>query len=371
MRILSGRAGFIGLTLVALLVILLATVSIGMAQDVTYGGEMTLSWNIDVFSCPTGIFCPGQELIETTASGSEIIPLSANYSSCSVNPVGSGPVIAPLGFGAPDIVLVVPSGTDTCPFLFYPGPGGFWYDGDITTPDGSFSVLPPTEGEFLPPSGQLDILSRDATNTYPTSLTFNAAGSDVLCDSPASPDCFGFGYSENSWSFNGELTACTATYDGTLNSNMTISSGLTCIVGGTVTGKVTQNGGGLFADNATIEGGLQITGASTFSIEDTVINGNVQINNISAGPAQNQICGTDIKGRVQLNNNGAAVAIGTTSASCPGNKIGGRMQFNHNRAALQVSDDTAGGDLQCHSNSSITGSGDTADSLQGQCAAFQ
>src|SRR5579862_5625056 len=178
-------------------------------------------------------------------------------------------------------------------------------------------------------------------------------------------------YSENSWSFNGELAACTATYDGTLNGNMTISSGLSCIIGGTVTGKVTQNGGGLFADNATIEGGLQITGASTFSIEYTVINGNVQINNISAGPAQNQICGTDIKGRLQLNNNGAAVAIGTTSASCPGNEIGGRMQFNDNRAALQVSDDTAGGDLQCHSNSSITGSGDTADSLQGQCAAFQ
>ncbi len=370
MRILSVRAGFVGFSFVALFVMLVATVSIGMAQDVTYGGKMTLSWNIDVFSCPTGSFCPGQELIETTASGSEIIPLSANYSSCLETPVGSGPEIVPLGFGAPDIVLVVPSATDTCGFLFYPGPGSFWYDGEITTPDGSFSVLPPTEGEFLPPSGQFDILSLDATNTYPTSLTFNAAGSDVLCDSPTAPDCFGFGYSENSWSFNGELAACTVTYDGTVNGNLTISNGLTCIIGGTVTGKVTQNGGGLFADNATFEGKLQISGASTFTIEDTAINGNVQINNIPAGAAQNQICGTDIEGNLQFNNNGTAVAIGTTSASCPGNKIGGRMQFNHNRAAVQVSDDTAGSDLQCHCNSSITGSGDTAESMQGQCAGF-
>jgi hypothetical protein len=41
-----------------------------------------------------------------------------------------------------------------------------------------------------------------------------------------------------------------------------------------------------------------------------------------------------------------------------------------NIAAVQVFDDAAGGNLQCQSNSSITGGGDTAKSLQGQCAGF-
>jgi hypothetical protein len=103
---------------------------------------MTLSWTIDTFSCPTGIFCPGQQLIETSASGSEIIPLSADYSSCSTSAVGSGPTVAPVGIGAPDIVFILPNDANTCPVLFYPGVGAFWYQGDITTPDGSFPVVP-------------------------------------------------------------------------------------------------------------------------------------------------------------------------------------------------------------------------------------
>lgn len=164
--------------------------------------------------------------------------------------------------------------------------------------------------------------------------------------------------------------ACTVTYNDTFNGNLTITSGLTCIINATVTGNLTQSGGGLFAYNAAIGGNLQIAGGS-FSIDPgTTIDGNLQIQNIPAGSAQNQICGTEVKGNLQFHNNRAAVAIGTASGSCPGNTIGGNLQVNNNIAAVQVSDDAVGGNLQCQNNSSITGSGDTAKSLQGQCAAF-
>ena len=370
MRILSGWAKFSGFAFFAVFVATFSTVTSGMAEDVTYGGQMTLNWTIDTFSCPTGFFCPGQQLVETSSSGSEIIPLSADFSSCSVSAVGSGPTVTPIGFGAPDIVFIVPANTNTCPFLFYPGAGGFWYQGDITTPDGSFPVVPPME--FLPPVGQFDVLSIDPTGTSPTDLTFNASGSLTVCDGPTQnpPNCDGFGYAENSWSFSGELAACSVTYNGTFNGNLTISKGLTCIINGTVTGNVTQNGGGLFASNATIEGSLQISGRSRFSVENTAIDGNLGIQNIPASSAQNEICETDVGGKLQFNNNGSAVAIGTTSASCPGNTIGGNMQINRNIATVQVYDDTVGGSLQCKGNSSIIGGGDKAESLQGQCGAF-
>jgi hypothetical protein len=164
-------------------------------------------------------------------------------------------------------------------------------------------------------------------------------------------------------------SACSVTYNGTFNGNLTISSGLTCIFG-TVTGNVSQNGGGLLTSNATIGGNLQITGGGTFSIAGTAINGDLQIQNIPAGSAQNQICGTHIKGNLQVHNNGTAVAMGTTSASCPGNTISKNLQINNNLALVQVFDDKVGGNLQCQGNASITGGGDTAKSLQGQCAGF-
>jgi CSLREA domain-containing protein len=164
--------------------------------------------------------------------------------------------------------------------------------------------------------------------------------------------------------------ACTATYTGNFNGNVNISSGLVCIINGTVTGNVTQNGGGLFTSNATIGGNLQITGGGTFSMASTDINGDLQIQNIPAGSAQNQICGTHVKGNLTFHNNGVAIAIGTTSASCPGDTIGNDLQVNNNTAAVQVFDDSVGGNLQCGNNSTIAGGGDTAKSLQGQCASF-
>jgi outer membrane protein assembly factor BamB len=172
------------------------------------------------------------------------------------------------------------------------------------------------------------------------------------------------------YEFGAAPAACTVTYNGRLKGNLNISSGLVCIMDGTVTGNVTENGGGIFAGDAAIGGNLQITGGGTFSMFSTDVNGDLQIQNIPAGSAQNQICGTHVKGNLTFHNNGTAVAIGTASASCSGDTIGNDLQVNNNTAAVQVFDDSVGGNLQCGNNSTITGGGDTAKSLQGQCAGF-
>jgi len=181
----------------------------GVAEDVTYSGPMTLNWTIDTYSCPATGPCFNEQVETSSVSGNEIVPLSAAYSSCSSNSIGTGPTIAPVGVGAPDIAFITPSGTDTsytCGSLFYPGPGAFWYDGTITTPDGSFPTYIDNGGGEGYPEGQFDILSWDPTDTYPTHLTFsNATGSIVYCGSTANCAVEGVPYTIDSWSFSGQL----------------------------------------------------------------------------------------------------------------------------------------------------------------------
>ena len=201
---------------------------------------------------------------------------------------------------------------------------------------------------------------------------------------------------------------CSVTYNGTFKGNLNVSSGTTCTIGGTITGNVSLNGGNFFASNATIGGNLQITGG-TFSIGSTAINGNLQIQNIPAGTAPSQVCGTTVHNNLQFQNNGSPVLIGsgtgcagnyiggnltiqnnTAAASAVGNTVGnnltvqsntaativngntvtGNLQDQKNTAPTQVFTDMVGNNLQCQQNSSIAGGGDTAKSLQGQCASF-
>jgi uncharacterized repeat protein (TIGR03803 family) len=163
---------------------------------------------------------------------------------------------------------------------------------------------------------------------------------------------------------------CTTTYTGTFSGNVNVSSGVTCITNGTVTGNVSQNGGSLVTSNAAIGGNLQITGGGTFSIASTTIGGDLQIQNIPAGTAQDQICGADVKGNLTFHNNGTAVVIGNPSGSCAGNIIGNDLQIQNNTASVQVFGDMVGGNLQCQGNSSITGGNDAAKQTQGQCTGY-
>lgn len=202
-------------------------------------------------------------------------------------------------------------------------------------------------------------------------------------------------------------TKCNGTYTGTFNGNLTISAGQTCVfVSGGATGNATNNGGTFALTNSTLGGNLvenkgslslsqsriggnvQVDGG-TFAINPgTVIGGNLQVQGLSGGTAQNQVCGSVVHGELVVQQNGAAVVIGTPS--CAGNSIGGNLQVqsnsgatavgantisgnlqdNSNRGPTQVFNNTIRGILQCQQNSSITGGGNKAQLKQGQCAAF-
>jgi uncharacterized repeat protein (TIGR03803 family) len=206
-------------------------------------------------------------------------------------------------------------------------------------------------------------------------------------------------------------SACNGTYNGTFNGTVTLSSGQVCnfVSGGDITGNVIVNGGNLMLNgatvggniqntgatggnvtltnatvngglqlasgnltltNSTVDGNLQISGTATYSVDLSRIRGNLQVTNVQAGPAQNQVCGATISGNLQLVDNGTAVEIGSTSASCPGNNVGGSLQVTNNYAPVQIFDNVIKGSLQCVGNVSIMGAGNSAAHKQQQCATF-
>jgi len=164
--------------------------------------------------------------------------------------------------------------------------------------------------------------------------------------------------------------ACIATYNGIFNGDITVSAGQTCAFkGGSVTGNVMMNGGSLVLSHATVGGNVQINGGGTFSIgPSTVIKGNLQIQNVPAGSVQNQICGSQVSGDLQIQNMGTAVQVGSTSGSCWGNSIAHNLQIQNNTGSIQVVGSAVGGNLQCQNNSSILEGPNAAPRQEGQCS---
>jgi hypothetical protein len=189
--------------------------------------------------------------------------------------------------------------------------------------------------------------------------------------------------------------ACNGVYSGTFNGNLTISAGQDCtFINGYITGDVVQAAGenNLVLSGVLIGGNVQIVGSGTFSIgPSTAINGDLQIQNIPAGTAQNQVCGSTVYGDLQFQNNGSAVLIGSaTETSCLGNTIDGNLMIQNNtaptivigntvtgnlhdqnnKAPTQVFNNIVGNNLHCQQDVSITGGGNTARQKQGQCTEF-
>ena len=151
---------------------------------------------------------------------------------------------------------------------------------------------------------------------------------------------------------SGLRQACSNTYNGTFKGNLTISSGTTCIIGGTIAGSVTQTGGTLYTSAATIQKDLQISGGN-FSIgSGTAINGNLQVRNVPASMVQDQVCGTNVRGNLLLQNNAVAIVIG--GPNCAGNTVGGNIQVQKNAATTAISGDTAKGNIQVTNNGGMT-----------------
>lgn len=72
----------------------------------------------------------------------------------------------------------------------------------------------------------------------------------------------------------GELAECTDTITGSHNGTLRITSGVTCLDGASVNGRVTvSSGASLVAIDSSISGGLRITGADAVQLFDTTVNG--------------------------------------------------------------------------------------------------
>jgi len=166
---------------------------------------------------------------------------------------------------------------------------------------------------------------------------------------------------------------CNGTYTGVFDGTVTIGAGQDCVFsnGATVEGNIQVSGGTLELSGARVRGNVQVRGGGTISVlPSTVIEGNLQIENLPAGSAPSQVCGATIEGDVQYRNNAAAIAIGG-GAECPGNSIRGNLQVQGNTGApTQISGNDVGGNLQCENNAAVSGGGNTARRKQGQCASL-
>ncbi len=152
-------------------------------------------------------------------------------------------------------------------------------------------------------------------------------------------------------------SSCDGTYNGNFNGNLTVMNGQACIlVGSSVTGNITLNGGSLAISYSAIGGNVQVQGGGIFSIgPSTAIGGNLQIQNIPVGTGQSQICGTTVRGDLQIQNDAAPVLIGAAApASCAGNQVGGNLTIQSNTATVSAVGNTVSNNLTVQNNSAAT-----------------
>jgi hypothetical protein len=156
--------------------------------------------------------------------------------------------------------------------------------------------------------------------------------------------------------------------EGTIDGNVVVPAGASCRIHGTVTGNVTAFKGaavGIRADSTVL--GNYICNACRFAdLNGSTIGGNVQISKEAEGSFIN---GSTITGNLQIESSSAgpeSFSIGVTD----GNEIGGNLSFNKNTGPSFIENNTIAGNLTCDRNKPApVSSGNTAESLQGQCAA--
>src|SRR5271169_2054617 len=122
--------------------------------------------------------------------------------------------------------------------------------------------------------------------------------------------------------------SCNGNYNGVFNGNVTVSAGQNCVFTSPceIKGNVTVNAGS-FDLSCTVDGNVTISGTSAFSLEGATIGGNLQIQQLLAGQPQSAVCGTMIKGNLQVQNDRSPIEIGAKSANaCAGNTVGNDLQ---------------------------------------------
>jgi hypothetical protein len=139
---------------------------------------------------------------------------------------------------------------------------------------------------------------------------------------------------------------------GSFIGNIEIDTPATCaLIGLTIDGFIHMTRGTLFLVFATVNGNIEVTGGSISIGPSTVINGNLEIQNVDSTSKGNVVCGAKISGDFAFHNNAATIAIGGNPLSvCAGNTIGGNLDIHNNAALVQTLDNTVVGSLNIHNN---------------------
>ena len=207
-------------------------------------------------------------------------------------------------------------------------------------------------------------------------------------------------YANNSNVFY-DATACDGIFGNETFGDVNVPGGATCILNGTrVRGNVqVESGGALVANGVKVKGNIQTDQASHVQILDAKVGGNVQIDETSGTPpggGSNQVCGSKIRGDLQVTKNTAPFDLGCADGNkvkanlqvqdnqipgAPGitaiavthNKVGGNLQFQDNQSGdgdFDISDNRVRQNLQCTDNDAApTGAGNhVRDDAEDQCA---
>jgi hypothetical protein len=131
-------------------------------------------------------------------------------------------------------------------------------------------------------------------------------------------------------------TVCNTVLSGTVNGNVVVPSGDTCIAQGvTITGSLTVDGGGI-------------------SLENSTVGGNVAIQNNATNAAGSMLCGNSIGGSYAVRNesNGSTWWLGESVFGCTGGSVGGNVVLTNNSdATLELESVTVGGSVTDTNNS--------------------
>ncbi len=165
----------------------------------------------------------------------------------------------------------------------------------------------------------------------------------------------------NTGVINGNVTVsageqCTYTSPCEIKGNLTINGDPTGVLSTgvwlncAVDGNLTDNAGMLvLASSAHVFGNVQISQGSTFTLGPGVlIDGNLQIQNVP-GTQLGTICGTTVKGNLQVQNNRSPIQIGEppTLQNCPGNTVSGNLQCTGNNPVPTSGSNKVSGHNQC------------------------
>ncbi len=148
------------------------------------------------------------------------------------------------------------------------------------------------------------------------------------------------------------------------------------VLTGLVTGNLTVPAGDWcdLTNNVTVTGNLQLKQSSGVRIVGATVGGNLEADGVSgatdpSSPGLDVICGSTIKGNLQVHDSGVDAPWSIGGGAGCGNTVSGNLQFRKNAATGNVvSGNTVSGNLQCRDNGAVAGADNMVHgNVLGQC----